>query len=266
MKKNFKRKNYVLIGAIGIAAVALTSVGFATWITGITQNTVTTEGISIEVDTVNNKTSYIEAAVGADEKIKIGEQNVSSTTNGILYVENTIAPDFDVTLTNFRVITSTNFTITNVGISLAIYDSDGRTPATGVSVNGVGIYPNLLDGEDNTGEGAKKTYIALTKSTLTTGENGGLTPISSGSAGYVADYNCYTLSNMNLTFAWGSAFELKEPTEYYNDMNKDVTKFEDKLANVQKATNRLTKMKTDLNGKKLKITFTLNGSYSNQNN
>ena len=35
MKKNFKRKNYVLIGAIGIAAVALTSVGFATWITGM---------------------------------------------------------------------------------------------------------------------------------------------------------------------------------------------------------------------------------------
>ena len=174
MRKNFKRKNHVLIGAIGIAAVALTSVGFATWITGITQNEATTGGISIEVDTVNNKTSYIEAAVGADEKIKIGEQNVLSTTNGDLYVANTITPDFDVTLTNFRVITSTNFKITNVGISLAIYDSVGTTTADGISVDGVGIYPNLLDEKDNTGEGAKKTYIALTKSTLTTGENGGL--------------------------------------------------------------------------------------------
>ena len=50
MKKNFKRKNYVLIGAIGIAAVALTSVGFATWITGM-QQTTATNNISVTVDT-----------------------------------------------------------------------------------------------------------------------------------------------------------------------------------------------------------------------
>lgn len=262
MKKNFKRKNYVLIGAIGIAAVALTSVGFATWITGITQNEVTTGGISIEVDTVNNKTSYIEAAVGADEKIKIGEPNVSSTTNGDLYVENTITPDFDVTLTSFRVITSTNFTNLSVGISLAIYETNGNE-STVVKTEGVGIYPVELDGTTNTG---KDTYIALGKSELTTAENGGLTPIASAEGGKVEGYNCYTLSDMKLTFVWGTAFDSKTPTKFYENMNSTADTFEEKLANVQEATSRLTKMNTDLNGKKLKITFTLNGSYTNQNN
>ena len=51
MKKNFKRKNYVLIGAIGIAAVALTSVGFATWITGMQKPEAIIENISVTVDT-----------------------------------------------------------------------------------------------------------------------------------------------------------------------------------------------------------------------
>ena len=261
MKKNFKRKNYVLIGAIGIAAVALTSVGFATWITGITQNTVTTEGISIEVDTVNNKTSYIEAEVKDNEIIKIGEANVTSNTNGDLYVENTITPDFDVEFKKFRIITSTNFTITNVGISLAIYNSDGKSTPTDVSVDGVGIYPNQLDGAANTE--AKQTYIVLGTSELTT--TSGLTQITEGSD-FVTGYNCYKLTDMKLTFGWGSAFSGKKPTEYYHDKITSASTIEQKLGIAQEATNRLTKMKTDLNGKKLKITFTLNGSYSNQNN
>ena len=51
MRKNFKRKNYVLFGAIGIAAVALSSVGFATWITGMQKLTDDDNTITIKVDT-----------------------------------------------------------------------------------------------------------------------------------------------------------------------------------------------------------------------
>ena len=258
MKKNFKRKNYVLIGAIGIAAVALTSVGFATWITGITSEPVTTDGISIEVDTVNNKTSYIEAAVGASEKITIGESNVSSATEGDLYVESAIGYDFDVVFTSFRVITSTNFDIESVAISLAIYETSGDE-STVVDTEGVGIYPVELDSVTNTD---KKTYIALGKSALTTGQDGGLTPISSGQDGYVDGYNCYTLTGMKLSFDWGSLFNSKKPTEYYNARITSASTIDEKLRIAQEASSRLTKMNEHLSGKTLKITFTLNGDYN----
>lgn len=256
MKKNFKRKNYVLIGAIGIAAVALTSVGFATWITGIQQKTDTTNDISVSVDAVNNKTSYIEVAVDQAETIKIGEASTVSNQNGVMNVESPIDADLEVTFTTFKVITDTNFRISNIGISLAIYEGDNFSSKVLVdSTNG--IYAKTINGTSN--ESTKSTYITLNKTTIATSE---LTKLTEG-AGHVKGYNCYKLTNMNLKFSWGSLFGNVEPSTHYGSFTENSS-FEDRLAKVQQATAELTEMYSNLNGSKMKITFTLNGDYSSQ--
>lgn len=257
MRKNFKRKNYVLLGAIGIAAVALSSVGFATWITGIQQKSDTTNDISVSVDAVNNKTSYIEVAVDQAETIKIGEASTVSNQNGVMNVESPIDADLEVTFTTFKVITDTNFRISNIGISLAIYEGDKLSSKVSVdSTNG--IYAKTINGTSN--ESTKSTYITLNKTTIATSE---LSPLSQGTDGYVKGYNCYKLTNMNLKFSWGSLFGNVEPSTHYGSFAENSS-FDDRLAKVQQATAELTEMYSNLNGSKMKITFTLNGDYSSQ--
>lgn len=67
-----KNKKSLLVGACALAGVAVTSVGFATWVFGVENRNAQTE-YKVLVDNVENDTVYLTIGKIADAKINIGE-------------------------------------------------------------------------------------------------------------------------------------------------------------------------------------------------
>ena len=78
MKKN-KKSKLVLFSVIGLAAISIGTVGFATWVTGLDKKTETVN-TTITVDTASNKTCYVEAV--------LDDSSISLKITGIAYSEN----------------------------------------------------------------------------------------------------------------------------------------------------------------------------------
>lgn len=68
-----KNKKNALIGICALAGVALTSVGFATWIFGIS-NKDASLGYTVQVDDVSSDTVYLEVGKQTQTEIKVGEK------------------------------------------------------------------------------------------------------------------------------------------------------------------------------------------------
>lgn len=67
-----RNKKNVLIGICALAGVALTSVGFATWIVGVQRDNMDVE-IKTEIDSVQSDTKYLTVVAGSTAKVQIGE-------------------------------------------------------------------------------------------------------------------------------------------------------------------------------------------------
>lgn len=74
-----KNKKSLLVGACALAGVAVTSVGFATWVFGVENRNAQTE-YKVLVDNVENDTVYLTIGKIADAKINIGESVEYSKT------------------------------------------------------------------------------------------------------------------------------------------------------------------------------------------
>ena len=152
MKKN--KSKIVLFSVIGLTAISIGTVGFATWITGIKKETVT-DNLTVNVDTSKNDTVLLDATLSSKEIIL--KESVTGQT--YLNTDNTgISPVLSLNFTTFIVTTSKDYTFNGVNIALSFDKS-----VTDVAVdNNNGIYPTkLFDDSDNTS--SKKSYITLTK-------------------------------------------------------------------------------------------------------
>lgn len=259
MKKNFKRKNYVLIGAIGIAAVALTSVGFATWITGM-QQTTATNNISVTVDTAQNSTKYLEVVIDSDnDEMHIGEK----VTSGAI-TNSGNATDLEIAFTKFQLIIGDKYKSTqleNVKVEMAV----SNLP-TGITFTNGGFVPtDLYEGAENTykksylqfpttfgeySEVDKKFYVKMKD--LTEAEK------SANLKGYTVK-KAVLVDDTKLTLAWGTLFGGDSPATYYNGLMPENTDVETKLGIMDTATKTLNHMSSLLNGKTLTYTFTVTG-------
>ncbi len=72
-----RNKKNVLIGVCALAGVALTSVGFATWIVGVT-NTDASLKYNVEVDNVSSDTVYLSCDTETVGTIKVGEKTAKT--------------------------------------------------------------------------------------------------------------------------------------------------------------------------------------------
>ena len=247
MKKNFKRKNYVLIGAIGIAAVALTSVGFATWITGMQQPT-DDSTISVAVDTARNDTKYIEATL-EESKLYLGEPTSESQTGEKINITNGKATDLSIKFSSFRVIVSDIYDPSTISVEMTVSFSDGAKAA---------YLPAKRGFTNKTGEQiGTKTYIAFP----TTFVNNGvvkLNPKKSSLTGYyerVLESNTIELTGGD-TFGEGNI----APSKYYNDQLTSDKTLDQKLELMSTATKTLNEMYTALNGQTITLHFEVNAT------
>ena len=246
MKKNTKSK-IVLFSIIGLAAISIGTVGFATWVTGLDKKEESANITNITVDTASNKTCYVEAVLGDDNSISLTENTAAN--NSLITIEGTpAATDLTITFTKLKVIVSSqSYTFKSLDFSLAAADSNAIVGCT-YETNGV-TPEKLYDEVSNTG----KSYFDIEKKSYT--ESTGLSKVTStDTTNYVDGYDIYMATNVVFTFKWGTLFEGNKPSEYY-------TKTEDVTENLQKsatATKVLNHMKECLSGKSVKLNITAN--------
>ena len=251
MIKN-KKSKFVLFSVIGLAAISIGTVGFATWITGV-ENRTATDNVTVNVDTSKNKTVIVEAALSeTDNTLSLTEP--TTTNSQLIKVENGNPTDLTVTFKSFRVIVSDAYTLNLINFTLEGTNIGNCT----LNADNLSIYPNNLYGETNNGD--KLSYLKITKSTYDTETS--LNTITSGQSGYIDGYTCYTLKEMAFTFSWGTMFGNgnKTPSTYLStcDEATEANTTDKKLAYVEKCNKMLNAMHSNLHNKNLTLTITAN--------
>ena len=241
MKKN--KSKIVLFSVIGLAAISIGTVGFATWITGIKKETVT-DNLTVNVDTSKNDTVLLDATLSSKEiilKESVTGQTYLNTNNSGIY------PVLSLNFTTFIVTTSKYYTFNGVKVALSFA---GSVSDVAVDSNN-GIYPtNLFDGSDNT---LKKSYITLAKNKFESSEFNIITETSDSN--YIEGYNTYKFTAMKLEFSWGSMFNSQSPCTFYNSPSDAPANNKEKLQYMENANKTLQKMYNDLN-KTITLTLT----------
>lgn len=240
MKKRIKRNNYILFGAIAVAAVALSGVGFATWITGMQKTTTDVNITNIEVDTAKNDTLYIDAAL-EDSIISVKQINADNGSGKLSATGNTNDKDFKIKFSKFKVYVSDKYKASTVNVTMAVSFSEGAN----LHYTNKGIAK----------VGTEYTYISLPE--VLTGSEG---VTLSDDTNSIAGYTCKTLSSLELEFGWGTLFGDKDPITFYNEKIGSKTNPEDVLPIMSEATNTLNEMNHALNGQTIKLTFTVSAS------
>ena len=113
--KNNKKSKIVLFSVIGLAAISIGTVGFATWITGIVDKEETSD-ISVTVDASKNTTCILEVNQ-TDSAIHLGE-NIESGSNKI-YTQDGRAEDLTISFNKFRVIATSDFNISSINVAIS---------------------------------------------------------------------------------------------------------------------------------------------------
>ena len=229
--KSIKRK-YLVGGIAAFAGVSLLTTGVATWVIGA--NSTAQKDVTVTVDGKQNNSASIE--IGEVSPLKIGEkENINS---GFVQVTDAAAGNMKVTLSNVTYSYSSSFTSTGVAIKFSIdygYNSGGAaTSSLGNLVTETKIgdkRTTAKDGKSNNKDAADSwQYIAAPENA---------TGLETG-----AD-TTHTISSLVIEFKWGSFFDGKTPSSYYNGLSLST------VADAKNVEDELDAMKTALTSIKL---------------
>lgn len=224
--KNNKKSKIVLFSVIGLAAISIGTVGFATWITGIVDKEETSD-ISVTVDTSKNTTCILEVNQ-TDSAIHLGE-NITSEGNKI-YTQGGTAEDLKISFNKFRVIATSDFTISSIDLKITAISNNETNPLD-ITTSGLGVAKR----------GESKSYIDLKVGKITS------IPTPADGADKLQGYKIYdftTGNNFDIEFKWGELFNYKSPSTYYNGLLTSDLTTEDKLEIMNNANTTLNEMNT----------------------
>ncbi len=242
---NIKNKNkFVIHSVIGLAAISIGTIGFATWITGIDKQS-ESDALSINVDTSKNKTCVVEASL-SDSEISLSEKE--AVTGSFIKIEDGKDTDLTITFSTLKVTVSDYYAFNGLNFTLEIPGTDGVANCS-LNTAKSGVYPTNLYREVANSD--SKTYFELEKTSTTATSD--FTVVASDSSDYIEGYATYTINAKDFNFKWGSLFENKKPSEYYQSGSKTTNEI---LKESDVATKTLNAMKDNLNGKKINLVIT----------
>ena len=262
MKLN-KTKKYTILG-VALATVAVSSVGLATWLTGLTQTSISAD-VSVDIDVVKDSTQYVSIALDKDENgLTFCESaNVSLDGNTVIGFNKDNAKNQDLTINlkefNF-VYSNDSFEFSKLTLKLTIDDAEWptytRAEGNALSLD-AGDYSYIdLILEDGT-----------TASTLSDGSGYGLEITSSNLDTYFEDEteyigSAYTFKKFKqnaLTFKRGTLFGdgSKTPSKFYNDEIPSTDTTVQKVNKLEQVKTELAAMNTAFAEKTMKIQVSL---------
>lgn len=239
---------------IGIASVALATVGFSTWITGLLQEKVDLSITNVTVDSTKDETKYINVEL-SDPTLIIGE--VSTTTS-----EDSVSPSQVNVIKIEQGESKLSIAVNKFEIA---YKNDSNVKFNGVNftvaVSDQGSINYAAKSNDPFGRTQDVSYSYLTINWPNiTSEN-----ISTYfNNQIIGNYNLYTLKDVsafkNLTFDWGALFNNEEPSKFYQTEFNKISNTETKLKMLSQMEDELKQMNVDLGGKTITVTATLDVS------
>lgn len=269
MKKTGRNK-VLLSFSIGFAVVSLSTVGLATWLIGLQNNEVVLDNISVEVDGISDKTSYLNIKVADDDHgINISDTinaEVAPETGGVS-LDGEPNNDFEVKLSSFDIVYSEDAKFNSLNIDVKL--DNEKLPAATLSESTI-TFPDKSTTTDYFGRsGESLTFIDFVDKTSFKQE----TELTTNGYTSVPNYEGYKFFKKSNTsekdyqsfeFTWGSIFENKSPIEYYNDKIKKAESTDTKLNMLNQVKVELSQLNKLFTKKTIKITVTLNvGSNSN---
>lgn len=241
------KRKWIMVGLAAFASVALLTTGFALYVVGTTK-TDASGNVDVKVDTAENKSIVFDFSLdGADSKIDLKESNVASgkivtveqndTVANALQVKYSTATikygtsyDFKFKSIKFRIETSLTTEETNNGYATVVVGADGNKLSEGYARE-TGTYE----------------YISAPKDI----------DISSYKAVETGNTKTITIAASTLDFTWGSFFDNKAPSTYYNEKYASENDNGKLTTAADEITSELKAMHDQLDGKKIKLVATL---------
>ena len=222
MNKN-KKSKIVLFSVIGLAAVSIGTVGFATWVVGVQRTEVGLQ-LSAKVDDTQNKSIMLEAVIDTTHTFKVAETEKYDTITGNDLVvtgssgSNSIGYASDAMTFKFST------------LQFSCGDAAERPSklilslATGDSINTF----NTVAAEDNKlpseRSGASWTYLAL-QYELNLSYEGGTPNVTAQRKAEGASFTTYKINQTVFEMHWGTFFgnatyeNNVSPLNYYNSIS-----------------------------------------------
>lgn len=252
-----KNKKHILIGVCALAGVALTSVGFATWVVGV-QKTNEDLKLNVEVDSVQSDTKFLSATLPADAKLTIAERTeVNKTvkqivgtkkngTGGIAVSENALKFSFaSITINMGKEVDTKSYPTT---LTLKLDNTKTENAINKVADSAVRFDETEVTDKREKGDGY--TYLAYTKiiDLKFQGHDGVTEPNMIKQAGdETKPYYTFKLADNLLAqeFTWGSLFGTAAnttPTAFYNSIPAESATLDELLAASEKAYGEIDAM------------------------
>lgn len=265
-----KNKKHILIGVCALAGVALTSVGFATWVVGV-KKTKEDLKLNVEVDSVQSNTKFLSVVLTADTKLAIAERTEVNKTDkqivgtkkngdgGIAVSENALKFSFaSITINMGKGVDNGNY---STELSLKLDNAKAENAINKVASDAVKFSDEDVKGK-RTSSADGYTYLSYEKTiTLKFGE------ASDTSANMIKQtedetkpYFTYKLADSLLAqeFAWGSLFgtvDGRTPTAFYNSIPDESASLDDLLAVSAKTYGEIEAMYNVFNAKGASLTI-----------
>lgn len=257
MKLN-KTKKYTILG-VALATVAVSSVGLATWLTGLTQKSVSAE-VSVDIDVVKDSTQYVSIAKADNEtgltfcesaEISLDQGRVIGFDNN-----NSKTQDLTINLKEFNFVYSNDsFEFSKLTLKLTIDNAKWPT-YTRTEGNALGLVAK------------EYSYIDLVGGKALSGGSGyGLEITTSNLDTYFeteTEYkgSAYTFMKFKqnvFTFKRGTLFGdgSQTPSEFYNSKIPSTDTTVQKVNKLEQVKTELAAMKDAFVGKTMKIEVSL---------
>ena len=221
MNKN-KKSKIVLFSVIGLAAVSIGTVGFATWVVGVQRTEVGLQ-LSAKVDDTQNKSIMLEATIDTTHTFKVAENQKHDTiTDNDLVVtgssgENPIGYASDAMTFKFSKLQfSCGDAATKPSkLTLKLATSDGANSFNTVTANKLGSSERA---------GSSWTYLSLDYSLALDYEGDGKNVTAQAKTGGES-YTTYTFDTKTFDMHWGTFFgnasyaSNTSPLTYYNSIS-----------------------------------------------
>ena len=268
--KNNKKKKIILGSCVGLALVSLCSVGFATWLVGMNKESAETNITNIQFDAVSSQTKYVDI-VGANGDTLTIVDSVTSNEDGNnnIVLQGESKTDLNVALEKFELAYSEKGTFESLKLNASIDGVNTGLPAYTTKTTDVfkrtantNYYYIKLDkfSETSTGTPAA-TY---TETTITYDDVTELGSDFDANTEPIEGFQYYKIKDTSkiLKFTWGNMFEGKAPIEYYQGKLDKATDIETKLKMLNAIDQELTAMNEAFKNKTIKITVTLDVTFS----
>lgn len=259
-----KNKKNALIGICALAGVALTSVGFATWVFGISNKDASLE-YSVQVDDVSSDTVYLEVGAQTQSTIKVGEKTQYTKGNK------------DIAGTGSTIEAYANaleFSIANITIKLGEQaikptklniELKNETKLNEINkVKAENIKIKTLNNKELRKDSETYYYFLYTKTiAIDFGEGKNFVENTKASGTEYKTYKFNNTENQNIfkdSLNWGNFFESsKSPVEFYNSIYGSETSasLDELLSASNSAFEEVSAMKAQLEGETKKLTLSI---------